>query len=154
MSSQPNPLQVIQKIVVRTDLNMRKGKLAAQVAHVSNTPIVELYRLVTQVALMQRGSVNTQKDEFTRNLEKTCNEARSLMEAWWESGHTKIVLGCASEEELCGLIARAEGAGVPCFPVTDLGLTEFHGVPTLTCCGLGPFWREEIDKLTADFKLI
>ena len=35
----------------------------------------------------------------------------------------------------------------------DAGRTEFHGVPTATCCAIGPDWPERIDPITGHLKL-
>jgi PTH2 family peptidyl-tRNA hydrolase len=34
------------------------------------------------------------------------------------------------------------------------GKTEFNGVPTKTCLGIGPAKAEKIDKITGDLKLL
>lgn len=38
--------------------------------------------------------------------------------------------------------------------IEDNGLTEFHGVKTKTCIGIGPWVSEEIDKFTKHLKLL
>jgi PTH2 family peptidyl-tRNA hydrolase len=45
-------------------------------------------------------------------------------------------------------------AGVPCAVVVDAGQTEFHGVPTKTCCAVGPAWTDEVDAITGKLPLL
>ncbi len=33
-------------------------------------------------------------------------------------------------------------------------LTEFGGVPTLTACAVGPWWSDEVDRITGHLKLL
>jgi len=128
-----NMYQVKQVIVVRKDLNMRKGKLAAQVAHASNGFLIEL--------------LESRKNALPETREK-------LYHDWVSTGHTKVVVSCDSEKELQELIKLSMDSFIPCYPVTDFGLTEFHGVHTLTCAAFGPWKREELDRLTGHLKLI
>jgi PTH2 family peptidyl-tRNA hydrolase len=126
---------VKQVIVVRKDLNMRKGKIAAQVAHAAMKFLVDNNEA-------QRG------DEITVKL--TPEEA-----SWLLSGSfTKIVVGIDSEEALRDLVFQAELADIEVHPIIDAGRTEFDGVPTLTCAAFGPCKAEELDRLTGNLKLI
>lgn len=125
---------VKQVIVVRKDLNMRKGKIAAQVAHASMKFLVDNDE-------SQRG------DELIIKL--------TPAEAMWLSGSfTKIVVGVDSEEALQDLIFKAEMSDVEVHSIVDAGKTEFNGVPTLTCAAFGPCTAEELDKITGSLKLI
>jgi PTH2 family peptidyl-tRNA hydrolase len=38
--------------------------------------------------------------------------------------------------------------------ITDAGATEFHGVPTHTCCAVGPAWTDEVDAITGALPLL
>lgn len=127
-----------QIIVVRKDLNMRKGKLAAQVAHAS-----------LQVFL-NRGEVPLNKecgnDLLIRDLTKP-------MVTWLSSGTAKIVVGCDTEDELLNIHKQALDANIPCSLIRDAGKTEFKE-PTYTCVALGPEYSEYIDKITGNLKLL
>jgi len=70
---------VKQAIIVRKDLNMRKGKLAAQVAHASMN--IFLNKAVTTSSNLIVGISKDTKE-------------------WLETSYTKIVLGCNSLEDL------------------------------------------------------
>jgi len=59
-----------------------------------------------------------------------------------------------SEEELIGIHETAKASGLICSLIQDAGLTEFGGVPTYTCCAIGPAWEEEVDAITRHLKLL
>lgn len=123
-----------QVIVVRRDLAMRKGKIAAQVAHASMKFLVD-------------------NNEAERNDEIIIKLTPA--EAMWLTGSfTKVVVGVDSEEALQNLIFQAELSDVEVHPIIDEGRTEFNGVPTLTCAAFGPCSAEELDKITGNLKLI
>lgn len=124
-----------QVIVVRKDLSLRKGKLAAQVAHASMKFLVDNNEA-------ERG------DEITVKLSH--DEANWLL----SGSFTKIVVGCDSEDALRDLVFQAELADIEVHPIIDAGRTEFDGVPTLTCAAFGPCQAEEIDKITGNLKLL
>lgn len=129
-------------IVVRKDLNMRKGKIAAQVGH------------AVQGALLGRGwhelsFVNSDKKGTFLRVDLSKKDLQWLM-----TGTKKIVVSCDSEKELHDLIKRAQQTNVPFEKVIDSGLTEFNGTPTLTCAAFGPEEDEYIDSLTGHLKLL
>lgn len=125
---------VKQVIVVRKDLNMRKGKIAAQVAHASMKFLVD-------------NNEAERSDEVKIKLKPE--------EAMWLTGSfIKIVVGVDSEEQLENLIFQAKLADIEVHPIIDTGRTEFNGVPTLTCAAFGPCTGVELDKITGNLKLI
>jgi PTH2 family peptidyl-tRNA hydrolase len=113
-----------QAIVVRSDLKMGKGKVAAQVAHASLSAAEEA-----------RG-----------------RKAR-WYEGWKEGGQAKIVLKVESEEELRDLLQKAKSAGLPASLIEDRGLTQLEP-GTVTCVGIGPGPEPEIDAITGKLKLL
>ena len=115
-----------QVIVLRKDLNMRKGKMVAQGAHASLGAILEDHKL--------------KDDEDTT--------------AWLEGRFVKICVGVNSEEELLAVYNQALELGLNCSLIEDAGFTEFDGVPTNTAVGVGPGLPEEIDKVTGGLKLL
>jgi PTH2 family peptidyl-tRNA hydrolase len=75
------------------------------------------------------------------------------MEEWKEGAFTKICVYVDSEEGLLEVVEKAELAGLPVALITDSGKTEFNGVPTNTCCAIGPAEAKEIDKITGRLPL-
>lgn len=123
-----------QVIVMRKDLNMRKGKMIAQGAHASLRVILDAGRAV---------------DAATYQI------AMSEPMAQWMTGRfAKVCVGVTSEADLDEIVARARAAGLPCALIVDAGKTEFHGVPTKTCCAVGPGWADEIDAITGQLPLL
>jgi peptidyl-tRNA hydrolase, PTH2 family len=59
-----------------------------------------------------------------------------------------------SEAELDAIVEKARAANIPCALIVDSGATEFHGVPTKTCCAVGPAWPDEIDAITGQLPLL
>lgn len=131
--------KIKQIIVWRKDLKVRKGKFAAQVAHATCALLLN--------AMEQSRNYEQIKMELTF-------KRGSNWDAWINGKFTKIVVGCENENELLQLYAQAKSAGLPCVLITDAGLTEFKGVPTNTCIGIGPYSSEEIDKITGNLTLL
>lgn len=123
-----------QVIVMRKDLNMRKGKMIAQGAHASLRVILDAGRAVSP-------------DRY----EITMTDA---MAHWMTGRFAKVCVGVTSEAELDDVVAKALAAGLPCSVIVDAGKTEFHGVPTKTCCAVGPAWTDEVDAVTGHLTLL
>lgn len=78
----------------------------------------------------------------------------SQVDEWIGGLFTKIVVSVDSEEEVLQLQKKADEAGIINAVVTDAGLTEFHGIPTITCISIGPDDPEKIDKITGELPLL
>jgi len=117
-----------QVIVIRRDLHMRQGKAVAQGAHAAMAFIIE-------ASLSER--------ELTKPEQE-----------WFSQGVTKICLRVDSESALKSIIDECKARGIGVYPITDAGHTEFHGVPTLTCCAIGPDYADNIDVVTSGLKLL
>ncbi len=113
-----------QAIVVRTDLEMGKGKCAAQAAHASISAYLETERTEPESA-----------------------------EKWIDEGMKKIVLKVANEKELFQYFQQAKDAGLPVAIIRDAGLTQIEG-GSATCFGIGPADSKEIDKIVGKLKLL
>ena len=112
---------------------MRKGKMIAQGAHAS------------LAVLLDRGERGD--DSLTIAL-------TPAMTDWLGGRFTKVCVSVDSEAALDQVVARAQAAGVPCALIVDSGRTEFHGVPTKTCCAVGPAWQDEVDAITGELPLL
>lgn len=126
-----------QVIVVRRDLNMRKGKIAAQVSHAS-------------MKIFFDRIIKTSEDLTERTIKLESAE----MVHWVDGSFTKICLSVDSEKELEEIYEKALGSNLPCALIVDNGLTEFHGVKTKTCVAIGPANPDDIDKITSHLKLL
>ena len=122
--------QYKQVVLVRKDLNMSTGKIAAQVSHASVYPLLGLIFNTTNILSM---------DAF---------------ETWYDDSEMNtIVLAVNSEEELLELHRRAYKAGLPTYLVHDAGRTEVEP-GTTTVCSIGPALSNDIDKITGDLPLL
>lgn len=120
-----------QVIVIRKDLKMRRGKECSQSAHAAMMWLSErLVRFMYQ-------SPHFSKEELE----------------WMSGTFTKVTLQVNSEEELLEVFNKAREKGLTSYLVTDSGKTEFDGIPTKTCCAIGPHEAEKIDEITKDLKL-
>lgn len=142
-----------QVIIIRTDLNMRKGKMIAQGAHASMKVFFD--RLspceLFDKLLFPNGKFNglyIKIDAFT------CDDFTDEMYQWMKGSFKKIVVGINSLEELLYLQKKAEEARIPNALIKDNGLTEFNGKPTITCLAIGPAKSEDIDLITGKLKLL
>jgi PTH2 family peptidyl-tRNA hydrolase len=113
-----------QAIVVRQDIRMGKGKMAAQAAHASLSA-----------------------------AEEAMKRHEGWYDGWKEEGQKKIVLKVWTEDELLRLYKAAKSAGLPAALIEDRGLTQLNP-GTVTCIGIGPGPDGEIDALTGKLKLL
>ena len=111
-------------IVMRNDLKMSKGKIAAQAAH----------------AAVNCAFAAKKKDP--KNLDK-----------WMGEGQKKVVVKVNSEKELFEVKALADAAGLINSVITDAGRTEI-APGTVTCIGIGPAPESVIDKITGDLTML
>jgi PTH2 family peptidyl-tRNA hydrolase len=134
-------LDVKQVIVVRKDLNMRKGKLAAQVAHASMASILRY--METDESELDAGTMWSMFIPHGSPLHK-----------WLTGPFKKVVVGVDSLEELHKIEDAAFDRGIQTCIIEDAGFTEFHGIPTITAMSVGPDWSIDIDEITGHLKLL
>lgn len=113
-----------QVIVVRKDLKMRRGKEITQGSHASVTSYNNTH------------TVNPEMADF-----------------WYAVGQRKITCSVNSLEELNAVCSNARNNLIRENTITDMGLTEFNGVPTVTCAAIGIDFAPEVDKITNNLKL-
>lgn len=139
---------VKQVIVVRKDLNMRKGKIAAQVAHASMKVILDR---------MEWGELEGHEGDLdgeTASVGSVVVIDSSALSLWLAGSFTKICISVDSEAELLEVFSKAQAAGILCSLIQDSGKTEFNGVPTYTCAAIGPAYSEEINPITGHLPLL
>ncbi len=123
-----------QVIVVRKDLNMRKGKIAAQAAHASMAAILN------------------QATNTGNSLVIDLTDQR--LEPWLTGRFKKICVYVTSEEELLNLHNTAQAAGMISSLILDSGLTEFGGVKTYTTVAIGPDVEDKVNAITGHLPLL
>ena len=123
-----------QTIIIRKDLKMRRGKEIAQGSHAS------IAWLTNRIKQHLNGF------SFEKDLSPEEQD-------WVNGSFAKVCLQVDSEHELMEIYHKAKIAGLVVSLITDAGRTEFNGVPTVTCIGIGPDEAEKIDKITGGLKL-
>lgn len=131
-------MNIKQIIVVRKDLNMRRGKLAAQAAHASMKGIFKDVDYSTQHG----------DGSFNATIKVDMNTYR-----WLTGIFTKICVYVNSEQELDEVYNKAKEAGLNCAMIEDNGLTEFNGIKTKTCCSIGPDTDVRLNTITGHLPL-
>ena len=132
-------------IVMRRDLKMRKGKIAAQAGHACVDAVL--------AALIKEGRANAFEMTDDGISLKNADRADTPLSDWFKYGCAKICVYVDSEEALLDIEKRAKEKGIIASVITDAGMTEFHGVPTKTCLALEPLASETADELTGDLPL-
>ena len=125
-----------QVIVIRRDLRMRRGKEIAQGAHAS-------------MAWLRQRVLQGLNTSGAGDLVELSEVERT----WLERSNRKVTVKVGSEPELMEVYEQALRAGLVAYLITDGGLTEFGGVPTRTCLGIGPDYDDRIDPVTGDLEL-
>jgi PTH2 family peptidyl-tRNA hydrolase len=136
MQYEPSPQLTKQVIVIRRDLQMRRGKEVAQGAHAS----MEWLRERILPHLTPAGAVD----------QIMFSEAERV---WLEGSLRKVTVKVGSEGELMAVYDKAVEAGVLVHLITDRGLTEFGGIATRTCLAVGPDYDDRVDPVTGDLEL-
>ena len=132
-------------IVMRRDLKMRKGKIAAQAGHACIEAIL--------MALSKEGRINDLEITDEGLVLKNTSKPISPLSDWFAYGCAKVCVYVDSEEALLEIAEKAKEKGLIAAVITDAGMTEFHGVPTKTCLALEPLSADIADKLTGELPL-
>lgn len=137
---------VKQVIVFRKDLlkgqdAIRKGKFAGQVAHASTAALLSCFRK------READDMYCYDVEFKKG---------TYLDTWLNGVFTKVVVSVPDDAALKDLYNRiqTDAPEIPVALITDCGRTEFHGEPTNTCIGIGPYYADDIDRFTADLQLL
>lgn len=140
-----------QMIVVRRDLKMRKGKIAAQAGHACVEAV--LLALVREGRLDQLRATPDENWVYVERDESDASDEPTALTDWFDAGVAKVCVYVDSEEELLEIHRKARELGLVCALVRDAGHTEFHGEPTYTCLAFEPLYADQIDPLTGDLPL-
>ena len=115
-------------LVVRTDLGMGKGKIAAQCSHAT----LACYK---------------------HALAHSLKSSSSLLRRWEATGQAKIALQVPSEEQLELLHAKAVSLGLCAQVVHDAGRTQVAS-GSATVLGVGPGPKSVVDGVTGGLRLL
>jgi PTH2 family peptidyl-tRNA hydrolase len=139
-------------IVVRKDLNMRKGKIGAQCSHAAVGAILQTLfgSNLSETDFIQTRGV---KDEIIFSLNKPTVTIPKSVKDWITGEYTKICVYVNSEEELNAVAEKARNLALNVCEITDNGHTEFHGEKTKTCIAIGPDESYLIDQVTSNLPL-
>lgn len=121
-----------QIIVLRKDLNMRKGKMVAQGAHASMAALLNIAKQTDEGFVIP-------------------NDPRIM--PWLTGKFKKITVSVNSEEELFAIEKQAKEAGIITSLILDSGLTEFKE-PTYTAVAIGPDLTSKISPITGNLPLL
>ncbi|KAH7160711.1 peptidyl-tRNA hydrolase PTH2-domain-containing protein [Dactylonectria macrodidyma] len=116
-------------LVVRTDLGMTKGKIAAQCSHAT----LACYK---KLARSPEGSAE-----------------RKLLARWEKLGQAKIAVQIKGQDEMLALCRKARSLGLVAEVVQDAGRTQIEA-GSMTVLGVGPAPRSVVDQVTGGLKLL
>ena len=142
-----NSYKAKMMIVVRRDLKMRKGKIAAQAGHACVEAIL--------LALAKEGRLDEVRVAPSDNwiyLDEG-DRAPTPLADWFDAGVAKVCVYVDGEEALLDIAKQGREQGFTCALVRDAGLTEFGGEPTYTCLAFEPLRADQIDPITGELPL-
>lgn len=130
--------RIKQVIIIRKDLNMRRGKSISQGCHSS---LAIFFNLMKQ-------NPNSKPEQGHFELDIT----NPFMLDWMNGHFTKICVYVNSEKELLDIHQKAVDAGLSTSLIKDAGFTEFKE-PTFTSVAIGPDDPDKIDLITGNLPL-
>lgn len=131
-----------QVIIVRRDLGMSPGKLAAQVAHASVSAV-----------LFGSSLHSMQSPDDYEVYDYRCIDLEDDIHDWLEGSQVKIVLGVDTEAELLGIYNDAQNTSTRRAIIKDEGRTQLQG-QNYTAVAIGPAAPEDVDEITGHLKLL
>ncbi|KAI2625555.1 PTH2-domain-containing protein [Xylaria nigripes] len=133
MNAGSNPNEECKLVlVVRTDLGMTKGKIAAQCSHAT----LACYKTLSKGASREPNSA----------------EAK-ILKRWERLGQAKIAVQVKSQDEMLTLMAKARSLGITAEVIQDAGRTQIDP-GSLTVLGVGPAPKSLVDQVTGGLKLL
>ena len=102
---------------------------------------------------MEKGKIAAQSAHAAIGaMQKTEKVAPSIVKQWLEEGQKKVVLKVGSEAELM-TVFKEISKSVPTAIIRDAGHTQVEP-GSITCIGIGPWYDDELDRLTGHLKLL
>ena len=140
-----------QMIVMRRDLKMRKGKIAAQAGHACVEAV--LMALAREHRLDQVRLATAEDGSPTWVYLDSDGTPHTALSDWFDAGVAKVCVYVDSEEALLDIADQGRERGFAVALIRDAGLTEFHGEATYTCLAFEPLRAEDIDPITGGLPL-
>ncbi|KAF4450538.1 PTH2 family peptidyl-tRNA hydrolase [Fusarium albosuccineum] len=116
-------------LVVRTDLGMTKGKIAAQCSHAT----LACYK--------------------TLSRSPADSPQRKILNRWERLGQAKIAVQVKSQDEILELRRKARALGLTAEVIQDAGRTQIEA-GSMTVLGVGPAPKSVVDQVTGGLKLL
>ncbi|CBZ23572.1 conserved hypothetical protein [Leishmania mexicana MHOM/GT/2001/U1103] len=129
-------------LVVRRDLKMSNGKIAAQCAHAAVAIVEEILACKSTAATSPRSALNPVSALWVQ-----------WYDAWSASGCSKVALQCPDEAAMMALAKHARQMNLPHYVIRDAGRTQVApGSKTVVAVGPGP--KSLVDEVTGQLKLL
>jgi PTH2 family peptidyl-tRNA hydrolase len=129
-----SPSLILKKVlVVRTDLEMTKGKIAAQCCHAAVALVEPVY------------------PHETPNNKLILSQAESY-DLWNRNGCTKIALKTVGEQGLRDIYREAKRAGLESEYIRDAGRTQIAAGSMTVCAVFGEV--DAVNEITGKLKLL
>ena len=137
----PVPLPPLKMmIVMRRDLGMRKGKIAAQAGHACVEAVLSTLARDHAFERLQEG-----RHQYLENDPDVLR--------WLAEGEAKVCVYVDGEERLTEIQRQCSDAGILSVMIHDAGRTEFHGAVTATCLATEPVTDSRISPITGNLPL-
>ncbi|AYU76124.1 Peptidyl-tRNA hydrolase PTH2 family protein [Leishmania donovani] len=129
-------------LVVRKDLKMSNGKIAAQCAHAAVAIVEEILAFKSTTTTSPRSALNPASALWVQ-----------WYDAWNASGSSKVALQCPDEAAMMALAKHARQMNLPHYVIRDAGRTQVApGSKTVVAVGPGP--KSLVDEVTGQLKLL
>lgn len=119
-----------QYAIIRGDLDMPPGKLAAQAGHAYTDSLFDAWITDPGLALSYRDR---------------------------SSGGSKVTIKAKNQQQLIKAYAHAKELGIPCALIVDqhhILPPHFTGEPIITAVGIGPCTKDDCREITKKFRCI
>jgi PTH2 family peptidyl-tRNA hydrolase len=137
-------LETKQVIVMRMKYPNSKGGLKQ----------ISVGKMIAQGAHASLSFLSEKTGFRTNDIQNKKVEFDAEEQAWLTGSFAKVCVRVDSEEELLHIYNEAKKNGLRAHLILDSGRTEFNGVPTYTCCAIGPNYSYKINKVTGNLKLL
>lgn len=130
-------------LVVRKDLKMGTGKIAAQCAHAAVAVVEDIQ---TNYSSSTSSNPEEQQGDVTEGPSQ-------WLASWLKSGSPKVALQVDSEDALVGLAKEAKARSIPFYVIRDAGRTQI-AAGSKTVVAIGPAPKSRVQVITGKLKLL